>query len=106
MKIDENLLNKCISNKYLFYFSSIFTLWASLSASDFALRASTGQVAPTRRAHRRLPSVRGLLRTRHPPPVKMYPRPAKTEIGYGGDLESLLQDVGDCQMPAMAQPQD
>ena len=62
MKIDENLLVNLIDDDR-FYFSSIFTLWASLSASDFALRATTGQDDPTGRASRGLPYA-ALLRAR------------------------------------------
>ena len=47
------------------FISLLFALWASLSASDFALRATTGQDDPTWRASRRL-SYAVLLRPRHP----------------------------------------
>jgi hypothetical protein len=63
MKINEKLgLSLKDENHFI---SLLFTLWASLSASDFALRATTGQDDPTGRASRRLPSA-ALLRPRHP----------------------------------------
>jgi hypothetical protein len=46
-------------------FAMLCTLWASLSASDFALRAATGQDDPTRRESRKTsdPALFRLRRT-------------------------------------------
>jgi hypothetical protein len=51
MKINEKL-GLSLKDEHHFI-SLLFTLWASLSASDFALRATTGQDDPTGRASRK-----------------------------------------------------
>ena len=46
-------MSSLVNSKAGIDFAMLFTLWASLSASDFALRATTGQDDPTGRESRR-----------------------------------------------------